>query len=191
MKALLYIVALVAFISIAYLAYERVTTPSVDTILCAEDVRTCPGGSTVSRIAPTCEFEACPIVENHVPKDIQDHIDAKADLIRVSSLEPFDVITSPLTIEGEARGYWFFEASFPITLVNWDGLIIAEGFATANGEWMTEDFVPFTATLTFTKPAFDSRGTIIFRKDNPSGLPEHDDALEIPIRFEDEDLEVI
>lgn len=46
---------------------------------------------------------------------------------------------------------------------------------------MTEEFVPFTATLRFTSPG--GHGTLILRKDNPSGLPEHDDALVIPVRF--------
>lgn len=109
----------------------------------------------------------------------------KQDLIRLDSPQPGEVIESPLTISGQARGYWFFEASFPVILTNWDGLIIAEGFATAEGEWMTEEFVPFTAELTFEKPElYRERGALILQKDNPSGLPEHDDALEIPVSFE-------
>jgi hypothetical protein len=114
---------------------------------------------------------------------------SKSDLIRVDSLDVNEVIFSPLTITGEARGYWFFEASFPIVLTNWDGLIIAEGYAQATDEWMTEDFVPFTASIAFDSPYrvgdpdFMRRGTLILQKDNPSGLPEHDDALEMPITF--------
>ena len=82
-----------------------------------------------------------------------------------------------------------FEASFPVILTNWDGLIIAEGYATAEDSWMTEDFVPFVATIEFVSPYqegdedFMSRGTLILKKDNPSGLPENDDALELPILF--------
>ncbi len=93
-------------------------------------------------------------------------------------------IKSPLAIEGQARGFWYFEASFPVMLTNWDGLIIAQGIATAQEEWMTEDFVPFKAELTFTKPEYGERGSLILKKDNPSGLPEHDDAIEVPIVFE-------
>jgi len=93
-------------------------------------------------------------------------------------------VSSPLTVSGRARGPWFFEASFPLVLVDWDGRIIAEGHATADGEWMTEEFVDFTGTLEFEKPAFDTRGTLILRKDNPSGLPEHDDAIEVSVVFE-------
>ena len=110
---------------------------------------------------------------------------AEHALIRVSAPLTGAQITSPLSITGEARGYWFFEASFPIVLVDWDGLIITEGVAQAEGEWMTEDFVPFVATLTFSAPinAPSNNGTLILKKDNPSGLPEHDDALEIPVTF--------
>ena len=107
---------------------------------------------------------------------------AKANLIRLDSPRPNQVINSPLTITGEARGTWFFEASFPVILVNWDGLIIAEGFATAKSDWMTEDFVPFEAVLNFDEnQTYSNRGALILKKDNPSGLPENDDALEISI----------
>jgi len=107
----------------------------------------------------------------------------KSELIRVSTPRPDELVQSPLIIEGEARGFWFFEADFPVVLVDWDGLIIAEGIARAKGEWMTEDFVPFEAKIEFEKPTVKNNGTLILRKDNPSGLPEHDDALEIPILF--------
>jgi len=109
----------------------------------------------------------------------------KSNLIRLDNPRPNQIIQSPLTIKGEARGYWFFEASFPVILTNWDGLIIAQGIATAKGEWMTTEFVPFEATLQFIvdRNTYSNRGFLILRKDNPSGLPEHDDALEIPIVF--------
>ena len=127
--------------------------------------------------------------EDTPPSDIQAHIDSKKDLIVLESPKPLEMISSPITLTGKARGTWYFEASFPIILVDWDGLIIAEGYATALSDWMTEDFVPFQATLEFEKPAladttdFGKRGAIILKKDNPSGLPEYDDALEIPLRF--------
>jgi hypothetical protein len=106
-----------------------------------------------------------------------------SDLIVVESLTSGDTISSPLTITGKARGYWYFEATFPIVLTNWDGLIIAQGYATADGEWMTEDFVLFTATLEFEKPAYGDNGFLILQRDNPSGLPENDAAIEIPVKF--------
>ncbi len=109
----------------------------------------------------------------------------KSDLIRLASPRPNETISSPLVVRGEARGSWFFEASFPVTLVNWDGLIIAQGYAMTSSEWMTTDFVPFEGTIEFEfdPNSYNNRGYLILNKDNPSGLPEHDDALEIPIYF--------
>jgi len=104
----------------------------------------------------------------------------KTNLIKTTNPRPNQVIQSPLVIEGEARGYWFFEASFPIKLVDSDGNIIKVGYAEAQDEWMTEDFVPFKATIEFTVPSV-IRGTLILQKDNPSGLPENDDHLEVPV----------
>lgn len=105
------------------------------------------------------------------------------DLVKLRTPQPGDTITSPVSITGFARGQWFFEASFPVRVVDWDGKIIGEGHAQAEGEWMTTDFVPFTATLTYSvsEPLPYDHATLILSKDNPSGLPEHDDALEIPV----------
>lgn len=108
----------------------------------------------------------------------------KEDLIRVNTPGQNAIITSPLTIRGEARGYWFFEASFPVKLTDANGnnIPLEPGYMQAKGEWMTEAFVPFEGAYTFTAPATDT-GTLVLMKDNPSGLPENDDALMIPVRF--------
>lgn len=115
---------------------------------------------------------------------ISPSVTAKNEMIELFSPREGEKISSPLLITGQARGGWFFEATFPVVLTDWDGLIIAEGYATAEGEWMTEEFVPFTAELTFTKPTYGGRGSLILQKNNPSGLPENDDALEITAFFE-------
>ncbi len=121
--------------------------------------------------------------------DFREFFSDKGEIIRIENPGPEQEVSSPLVIKGEARGNWFFEASFPITLTDWDGRIIAEHYAEAREDWMTENFVPFEASLEFESPYkqgdqdFVSRGFLILRKDNPSGLPEHDDALEIPVRF--------
>lgn len=109
----------------------------------------------------------------------------KINLIQLENPLPNQVITSPLVVRGTARGFWFFESTFPVSLVDWDGRIISEGIANAKSDWMTEEFVPFEAILNFTvdKDVYSNRGALILKKDNPSGLPKNDDALEIPIIF--------
>lgn len=135
------------------------------------------GGLVAESYPRQCRFEGKVFVEN-IGNELE-----KSNLIKVTSPRPNQTIKSPLTITGEARGYWFFEASFPLVLTNWDGLIIAEGYAQAKSEWMTTEFVPFEATLTFVadKKTDSNKGTLILKKDNSSGLPEHDDALQIPV----------
>ena len=141
----------------------------------------------VGRTGPSCEF-VCPPAPA-IASDTRAHIDDKADMIVLSTPVANGIVNTPIMISGQARGGWYFEESFPVLLVNWDGLIIAESFASAQSEWMTNNFVPFKASLEFESPyhegdpEFMKRGSLILKKDNPSGLPQNDDALEIPIRF--------
>ena len=102
--------------------------------------------------------------------------------ITVSSPQPNQVITSPLAISGQAKGTWYFEASFPIKLLDGNGTQIAQTIATAQADWMTTNFVPFTALLTFSTPG-TATGTLVFMKDNPSGLPQNDAQFILPINF--------
>ncbi len=104
------------------------------------------------------------------------------DLIQVTSPLPNQEITSPLVIEGKARGFWFFEASFPLMLADSRNSIIAKGIAAAKSDWMTEDFVPFSAKLEFT-PDYGKSGTLILRNDNPSELVENNREKRIPLLF--------
>ena len=92
------------------------------------------------------------------------------------------VTNSPLTVTGKAKGTWYFEASFPVYLLDDRGKEIATTHADAHGDWMTENFVPFAATLTFTTNA--PSGTLVLHNDNPSGLPENDKSVTIPVNFQ-------
>ncbi|MFA6995032.1 MAG: Gmad2 immunoglobulin-like domain-containing protein [Patescibacteria group bacterium] len=92
-----------------------------------------------------------------------------------------EIIKSPLTVNGQAKGNWFFEASLPVKLVTVDNEVIAAVPGQAQRDWMTAEFVPFIATLDFTTKA--TRGYLIIAKDNPSGLPQNDASITIPIKF--------
>lgn len=112
------------------------------------------------------------------------------DLIEITSPLPNSVIdlTAPetvVTVTGKARGNWFFEASFPVELLNEMGDVLATGIAQADGEWMTTAYVPFQANLRFkaTIAQTGSIGALFLRKDNPSGEKAYDDAFTVPVRF--------
>ena len=90
------------------------------------------------------------------------------------------VVGNTFVVSGSAPGQWYFEAVFPIQVRDKDNNKIAQAIATAQGEWLTTDQVTFTATFTisgnYTGPA-----TVVLLRDNPSGLPENDDSVSIPI----------
>lgn len=174
MKKVAVIIAIIIFVG--FVAFLQLDKKEQDLIT---NFKECvDAGNPVMESYPRqCRYENKTFIE-----DIGNELE-KIDLIRINTPRPNQVIASPLVIEGEARGYWFFEGDFPIILTDWDGRIIAEGYASAKSEWMTEEFVSFQATLDFGIPEYGDNGILILRKDNPSGLPEYDDALEVPVVF--------
>jgi hypothetical protein len=92
------------------------------------------------------------------------------------------VISSPVTISGKARGNWFFEASLPIEIIDSTGKVLGQGPAQAQSNWMTADYVDFLAEISFNVPETE-KGFILIKKDNPSGLPEYDASIAIPVFF--------
>lgn len=104
------------------------------------------------------------------------------DEISIESPHPNEHISSPLTVKGEARA-WYFEATFSMRLENEDGEVIAEGYVEAQDDWMVDAFVPYKGDLTFDPQRPGSTGTLYLEKANPSGLPENDTTLHIPVMF--------
>lgn len=127
--------------------------------------------------------EACNTPDGkHFTRDIGNEL-SKLDLITIDTPRPNATITSPLEVTGRARGSWYFEASFGVKLLDANGKTIALIPATAQSDWMTPNFVPYKATLTFDSQPKGSKGTLILMKDNPSGLPKNDDSLIVPVAF--------
>lgn len=91
------------------------------------------------------------------------------------------VVTNPIKIEGRVRGYWFFEGTFPIKLVSTNNEILGTAFGQSKTDWMTEDFVDFSADLEYIKSTSTNRALLILSKDNPSGNKELDQEIYIPV----------
>jgi len=102
--------------------------------------------------------------------------------IKLTKLKINDLVESPLVIDGEARGSWYFEGVFPVELRDAKGKLISSAQAEAISDWMTDNFVPFNAKLTFLLPE-TATGTLILKKDNPSGLPQNDESMTTMVRF--------
>jgi hypothetical protein len=111
------------------------------------------------------------------------YFNASADLIKVELPFPGAVTGKQFSVIGQARGQWFFEASFPIELQNTQGQTLTTAIAQAKTDWMTTDFVPFKADLVVPEN-YIGPATLILKKDNPSGLPEHEASIAFPITVE-------
>jgi len=93
-----------------------------------------------------------------------------------------ELMRSPYVVKGKAHGSWFFEAFFPVVLTDLEGNILGMTNAVAVGDWMVDGMVNFKADLQFDAAGVD-RGYLIFKKDNPSGLPENDAQVSYPVRL--------
>ena len=166
MKKNYLLLVIILIVAIASLLFWRFLSPE-DTWLCADGVWVAQGNPNTPQPTSGCGDDLV-----NLPSDIE-----------IYSLTPNSEISSPLIITGQARGGWYFEATFPIQLTTVHGLVLGNTYAQAQGDWMTENFVPFSATLDFTLPVDIDQGEIIFEKANPSGLPEHGVEYRIPIKF--------
>lgn len=115
-------------------------------------------------------------------KEMPSSVPLEMELVRLDSPVPGSLIKSPLTVTGQARGFWFFEASFPVRVLDANGKELGVGIAQAEGPWMTVELVPFRANVEFKAPATDT-GFLVLEKDNPSGLPENAQEIRYPVRF--------
>ena len=125
-----------------------------------------------------------------LPWDEYESMQYYKDKVRLDEPIAGDTVSSPIKVSGHARGFWFFEATAPVFVTDASGEIIGEGFIQATEPWMTEDFVPFEGTISFDisneNNVSGSKGVLILRQQNASGLPEHDDAFEVPVIFDRE-----
>ena len=111
---------------------------------------------------------------------VASYANASSDLVVVTSPLPGANVAATFTVTGQARGSWYFEASFPLQVISASGEKLVQMPVQAQGEWMTTNFVPFSAEVTL--PAtYKGAATIILNNDNPSGLPENEKSLTIPI----------
>lgn len=108
-----------------------------------------------------------------------------SDLIQVELPFPGAVVGKEFSVIGKARGGWFFEASFPVEILDKNGASLAVGIAhPKDGEdWMTSSFVNFKADIKVPQ-AYIGPATLVLKKDNPSGLPENDASVSFPITIE-------
>ncbi len=127
---------------------------------------------------PKTKLSSDTVVNSHIT-----YTNASLDLIIVDLPFPDAVTGKEFSVIGKARGNWFFEASFPIQILDKDGKILMTAIAQAQSDWMTTNFVPFKAEIKVPN-SYIGKATLVLKKDNPSGLPEHDASVSFPFTIE-------
>lgn len=101
-------------------------------------------------------------------------------LIRVESPRPMSEAHNPLQVRGQAGADWFGEGGLHMVLVDWDGVIVTEGYA-PKGASVEDNMYSFEATLNYPRPQYSDRATLILQKDATSS---GDSVLDIPITLD-------
>lgn len=175
MRKIYILISVLVVVGVAVVVWPGANSKSVQLVACTIEAKLCPNGSAVGRTGPNCEFAECP---SSVLYD-----NASPDLIQVEAPLVNAVVGKEFSVIGKARGAWFFEASFPIVVLGKEGEVLIETHATAQSDWMTEDFVPFRADIKIPE-SYTGPAKLILKKDNPSGLAEHDASISFDIAVE-------
>lgn len=185
MKLLFSIVALFVLFLLAWAISTSVTTPEEPALEVASFEDCAKAGYPVMESYPRrCNTpNGLSFTEVISSEASITYTNATTDLIVVELPFPGAVVGKQFSVIGKARGMWFFEASFPIEILDKNGAVLATGIAQAQSDWMTTEFVPFKADISIPL-TYIGKATLVAKKDNPSGLPEHDGSISFPLTIE-------
>lgn len=152
------------FLAVVIIAGLVIIRSDEDAWICVQGEWVKHGNSTMEMPTTTCP--------GFMPKE--------EEWVILKTPQKNDLVSSPLLIEGKARGGWFFEGVFPVKLYDEKGELLSVAIASSKGEWMTDDFVDFTSEMTFLVST-TTKATLVLQKDNPSGLSELDRSVEFAL----------
>ncbi len=199
MKSLYYAVgAVLVILTLGYLYLEK-NTPAVQVVQIQSFEDCVKAGFIVMESYPrqcrtsdgrtfTEEIKNEEVVVSATPTPILEqskiiYNNATADNITVDLPFAGAVVGKDFIIKGRARGGWYFEASFPVSVIDKDGKVLFQGPAKALGDWMTTEFVSFSVNVKVPEK-YIGPANIILKKDNPSGDSARDASVTIPINIE-------
>lgn len=177
---------------LAFSRYENVNpdtvVPATDQPVSLENIRSfedcAAAGYPVMESSPRqCRLPDGRLYAEELPAPDPEYRNASANDIRVTNPFPGAVTGKQFTVMGEARGPWFFEASFPVEVLDKDGRVLATGIAQAQGDWMTTEFVKFSAPISVPQ-SYIGPATLVLKKDNPSGDAVRDASVRFPFTIE-------
>lgn len=178
-KISLVVTVLVVLLIVGYV-YKKAAAPSMP-ILSFLDCE--KAGYPVMETSPRqCKTPDGKTFAEELPGKVT-YVNASSDNIVVENPYPNAVTGKEFSVTGKARGTWYFEASFPIQVLDKDGKVLATSIAQAQSNWMTTDFVPFKADIKIPE-SYMGKATLLLKNDNPSGLPEKDSSASFDFTIE-------
>lgn len=179
-NTLLILITIVVIGLIIWLGFFKKETPVLN-ILSFKDCETAQFPVTEGK-PRQCKTPDGRTFAEEIPEKIT-YLNATINNITVETPFPGAVTGKSFSVVGKARGTWFFEASFPVEVLDKNGNVLVVTPAQAQSEWMTENFVPFKVEMKV-PDSYIGPATLVLNKDNPSGLPEHDASISFPITIE-------
>ncbi len=109
-----------------------------------------------------------------------------ASLVSIS-IAPGSTITDGQVITGTLTGGYFFEANARASLLDADKNVMTTFPIAATSDWMTAGPVNFKMIVNYAvddTPIRKGPGYLSIHNDNPSGMPENDKYVDIPVIIE-------
>lgn len=109
----------------------------------------------------------------------------------IVDISPNQKVSYPLVIHGtiktpsskDCKRWGVFEGQAGTVEIQKNGTVLHSQPITIDGDWMTDQPVSFLVTITDKKPVY-GEVNLVFKSDNPSGLPENDQVFTLPLVIE-------
>lgn len=122
--------------------------------------------------------------ENEIKESqVENDISLNPDVI-ISQPLANENFSSPFAVSGKIKGFWFFEGTCPLKIIDEKDKVLGTGVAKALEDALTEEYVPFVGFIDFLpeeKPTTAVKGFLVVTNDNPSGLIENELSIKVPI----------
>lgn len=105
------------------------------------------------------------------------------DDLKLDTFKENDLLNNKEIIKGKMKGNYFFEGTFPIIVEDLNGNVLGQTTTKITPGWETEDFVKFETEEIIFDNKNKKEGYLIFKNDNPSGLPEYEKTIKIKVKF--------
>ena len=110
-------------------------------------------------------------------------ISEKGVKVKLDNIKEGDTVEVGFEVKGSVTGSWFTEGVFPVRITEKEtNSVIITNTARADGEWETEDYVPFSFVI---DAEIEEEGSYILRFDkaNPSGVSDGYDYASLTVNL--------